>query len=189
VQKTRNEEEGSAHCSSIGGGAGRDEIIEFFRNDMLNVQEWHFDKDEGQENTALSRKFEHYADAIANELGVTVINVENSNFATERIAIVDPSNRHSRLSGHSDFFFASRAPNFRILCVIECQGNRDEVRCELQILSYILLLMNKCGLPRLFGILVLDDGRCRSYRAYRNNQGGMINEENDRLIFPSLCLC
>jgi hypothetical protein len=150
VQKTRNEEEGSAHCSSIGGGADRDEIIEFFRNDMLNVQEWHFDKDEGQENSTLSRKFEHYADAIANELGVTVINVENSNFATERIAIVDPSNRRSRLSGHSDFFICKQGAqfldmNYKALCVIECQGNRDEVRCELQILSYILLLMNKCG--------------------------------------------
>lgn len=97
MQRSGEEEEGSAHCSSIGSGAGGDEIINFFRDDILDVQEWHFDKDESQENTTLPRKFIDYADAAADELNVTMFRIENSQLATERIAIVDESDKRIRL--------------------------------------------------------------------------------------------
>jgi hypothetical protein len=64
---------------------------------------------------------------------------------------------------------ATKATIYRdIVCVVEIQSKRDRELCEMQNLTYMLLLMNTKGLPWILGILVYEDGTCRAYKAIRN---------------------
>jgi hypothetical protein len=72
-----------------------------------------------------------------------------------------------------------------MLCVIEIQ-TKDEIKqtneklYDLQMLVYLLILMNTRHLPYLVGFLVRKDGPCRAYKATRDVEtGGCIFEMND----------
>ena len=70
------------------------------------------------------------------------------------------------------------------LCVVEVQSKDGEDACEYQIKTYLVLMINRFGFSRLAGILVCNDGTCRSYRASRALNGatgnGAVYEQNDK---------
>jgi hypothetical protein len=66
-----------------------------------------------------------------------------------------------------------------MLCVIELQSKDNEKLCELQMLVYLLILMNTKHLPFIVGFLVHGNGQCRAFKATRDGDGGCIFEMND----------
>jgi hypothetical protein len=67
---------------------------------------------------------------------------------------------------------------FKAVCAIEIQSKPNIELCELQMLTYLLLLMNTKSLIKLVGFLVLKDGRCRTYKATRQ-VSNVVYEQDD----------
>jgi hypothetical protein len=67
------------------------------------------------------------------------------------------------------------------MCVIEIQSKDNEEDCEYQLVTYLVLMMNRFGLLRVAGILVYNNGTCRAFRATRK-ENGVVYEQND--TFP-----
>jgi len=71
-----------------------------------------------------------------------------------------------------------------IVCVVEIQSKDDEEAYEFQMMTYMVLMMNRYSFIRLAGILVCNDGTCRSYRASRALNGatgnGGVYEQDDK---------
>eukprot|EP01038_Epipyxis_sp_PR26KG_P017366 gene17366-23987_t len=65
-----------------------------------------------------------------------------------------------------------------ILCVIEVQSKENEELCIMQMLVYLLILMNTKHLQKLVGFLVLNNGLCRAFKATRNENGDYLYEQN-----------
>ena len=57
-----------------------------------------------------------------------------------------------------------------IKCVIEVQSEDNENLCELQMLVYLLILMNTKHLPYVVGFLVLSNVQCRAFKVRRNKR-------------------
>jgi hypothetical protein len=134
-----------------------------------------------------SKKFNAaYQSAIENlPMGLKVWDITGD---TVSIVLQDSKGLQKELSGRADFIISSNEAKCQgaifenALCVIEIQSNHaDAVACEYQLVSYLVILMNRNGLPRLAGILVYDNGTCRAYRASRNGEA-TIYEQND--TFP-----
>lgn len=88
------------------------------------------------------------------------------------------------MSGRADYVISKADATLttclrKAVCVIEVQSKENWDLCELQILTYLLILMNTEGLVNLVGFLVRKDGLCRAYKATRSPQGNVVYEEND----------
>eukprot|EP01036_Dinobryon_divergens_P027763 gene27763-36585_t len=67
------------------------------------------------------------------------------------------------------------------ICIIELQSkhpDEDIHLCEVQLQFYLMIYMNRYGLPTVVGFLVQDNGMCRTYKAIRQPQSIMY-EQND----------
>ncbi len=90
------------------------------------------------------------------------------------------------ISGRADFIVSKAGATMttclaKAVCVIEVQSKDNVHHCELQLLTYLLLLMNTEGLKNLVGFLVYRDGLCRAYKATRSarDSNNVVYEEND----------
>jgi hypothetical protein len=129
------------------------------------------------------------------ERGYSVWNVENDAEMTCRVKFVQRNNksRVCDLSGRPDFIITpskrksdgvvtTKADRlFCTVCIIEVQSkhrDKDIPLCEVQLQLYLMLVMNIYGLPAVVGFLVQNDGMCRTYKAIRQPESIMY-QQND----------
>jgi hypothetical protein len=127
-----------------------------------------------------------FSDYISSFVGFRVWDIQNRQHATSylRVSSVQDPLVFSIIGGRADYVVTSATSTLAnylntILCVIEIQSKENENLCELQMLVYLLILMNTKHLPFLVGFLVRTDGQCRAFKATRDEFGGCIFEMND----------
>jgi hypothetical protein len=115
-----------------------------------------------------------------------VWDIQNSLHATSYLQLTSSLNGVTTLIGGRADFLITRDDKTKadyldqILCVIEIQSKASVDICELQMLSYLLILMNTKHLRWLIGFLIFDDGRCRAFKASRDVDGNCVYEMNER---------
>ena len=179
---------GSIHGSTIVTGGDEDEketMRVWFKNAIAAPTHFELAKPAADERqVASSRIFSDYTESIETSLDVKVWDIQNSTRDTISVVLEDSEGIQKELSGRADFIISSRkamvqgAAYQHALCVVEIQSKPSETDCEYQLVTYLVLIMNRFGLRRVTGILVFNDGRCRAYRASREG-GNAIYEEND----------
>ncbi len=184
------EKDGSIHASSIISNnteVVREHLRNWFQVSLATVTHFELEKPEEDERGAkASRLFRDYKKDIQ-KLGYTVWDIQTSVGENVSILLQDPKKRQKKLSGRGDYIIASaqatcrEAASIYALCIVEIQSKENTEDCELQSITYLVLMMNVFGLPRLTGILVYNNGTCRAYRASRNG-GATLYESND--TFP-----
>eukprot|EP01040_Poterioochromonas_malhamensis_P013547 gene13547-14906_t len=184
------EKDGSIHASSIISNNNqlvREHLRNWFQVSLATVTHFELEKPEEDERGAkASRLFRDYKNDIQ-KLGYTVWNTQKSVDENVSIMLQDPKKRQKRLSGRADYIIASaqatcrEAASIYALCIVEIQSKENTEDCELQLITYLVLMMNVFGLPMLTGILIYNNGTCRAYRASRNG-GATLYEGND--TFP-----
>jgi hypothetical protein len=159
-----------------------DELKVWFRN-LINPSELVFDHPIDADNDPdAARNFEHYIGEIEND-GFRVWDVQNRIDANTRL-VLESNGTSVTISGRPDFLICSRDSvlgNYlwKTCCIVEMQSNDDEERCELQLMVYIFVFMNKYGLDQVVGFLIYNDGQVRAYKASRSPTN-IVYEENDR---------
>ena len=132
-----------------------------------------------------SREFLHYKSSIE-ALGVGVWDIQETGGDTVSVLLEDSNGAQKRLSGRADFIISSKkaacleAASLYALCVVEKQSKPNEEDCEYQLLTYLVLMMNRYGFPYLAGILLFNDGTCRAYRAIRDGTADSVYESNGK---------
>ena len=105
---------------------------------------------------------------------------------TVSVLLEDSNGDQKRLSGRADYIISSKraacleAASPYALCVVEKQSKPNEEDCEFQLLTYLVLMMNRYGFPYLAGILLFNDGTCRAYRAIRDGIADSVYESNGK---------
>lgn len=157
----------------------------WFKRALAATTHFSLEKPMADERQALaSRDFTAYVDEIE-RLGMKVWDIQNTTGDTISVVLQDSLGLQKELSGRADFIISSPdakcqgAALQHALCVVEIQSRDNEEDCEYQLVTYLLLMMNRFGLPRVAGILVFKNGTCRSYRASRVGDGGAVYEQND----------
>ncbi len=178
---------GSIHASTIVSRGDEDEketMRIWFGYAIAKTTHFELQKPEEDENLmGSSREFSDYC-GVVEALGYKVWDIQRSIGDTISIVLQDSSGLQKELSGRADFIISTMFANCQAaaqafaVCVVEIQSKDNEIDCEFQLVTYLVLLMNRFGLERVTGILVFRDGRCRSYRASRNN-GDSVYEQND----------
>lgn len=175
-------ENGSNHASSI----FRDpDVCKWFVDNVVEPREWHLEHPDDAPPDA-SMNLMSYENKFA-ELGLKLWDINNDPYSSVRLHLVSKANpsRTANISGRADYLVTKQGVSkpeclSHVLCVIEKQsGGKPEEECEHQLETYLFLLMNKFGLVKLVGLLVLDDGRCRTYKAIRDGSNGCVYFSND----------
>jgi hypothetical protein len=159
----------------------------WFMQALAKTVYFDLDKPEPDERQATaSRKFSEYKSAIESlPLGLKVWEIQNGD--TTSLILEDSNGLQKVLSGRADFIISSSdakcqgAALQHAQCVVEIQSKDNELDCEYQLVTYLVLLMNRYGLEFLAGVLVYNNGTCRAFRASRK-VNGVVYEEND--TFP-----
>ena len=121
-------------------------------------------------------------------LGVGVWDIQQTGGDTVSVLLEDSNGVQKRLSGRVDYILSSRKATCReaalpyALCVVEKQSKSNEEGCEYQLLTYLLLMMNRYGFQYLAGILIYNDGSCRAYRAMRDEASDSIYEADGKFL-------
>ena len=63
-------------------------------------------------------------------------------------------------------------------CIVEIESKDYEELCQLQMMPYLYIFMNKLGLEKVIGFLISKNGLVRAYRASRIPTN-IVYEEND----------
>ena len=133
----------------------------------------------------ISRNFVDYINDFHTH-GYKVWNINNLLHATSTIRVKKQSDerRWALVSGRADYLItkqnADRANYLaEILGVIEIQsGQKSESKCIDQLLWYLFIYMNTKHLLNLVGFLVLSDGRCKAFKATRDENNECVYEVN-----------
>jgi len=185
---------GSVHASSVLNGSQheRNYLSQWIRTNIVSPEAFVLDHDHSIPLN-ISNNFDDYRIHFV-ERDFVVWNVGNDNEMTCRVNFVqrNDNTRLFELSGRPDYIITARARTNGILltkadrfnyalCIIEVQSkhrDRDIPSCEVQLQLYIMLAMNVYGLRAVVGFLVQDNGMCRTYKASRNPESIMY-EQND----------
>jgi hypothetical protein len=176
------DEDKSNHASNIFKDP---EICKWFVDNVVEPREWKLEHpDDAPPNPSKDIMF---YDKQFREKGLRLWDIINDPYSSVRLHLVSKTNptRSANLSGRADYLVTldgvSRPESLsHVLCVIEQQsGSKKEEECEHQLETYLFLLMNKYGLHKLVGLLVLDDGRCRAYKATHDASNGCLYLSND----------
>ena len=162
----------------------------WFSRALAAPRHFHLEKPLADERQGLaSRHFVDYQSVIEG-LGFKVWDIQDKTGDTISVVLEDSLGRQKELSGRADFIISSQSAKCQgaalqnALCVVEIQSKDDEEACEFQMMTYLVLMMNRFGFSRLAGILVCKDGTCRSYRASRAlnvaTGNGAVYEQNDK---------
>jgi hypothetical protein len=159
-------------------------VCKWFVDNVVEPREWHLEHpDDAPPGFSLDVK--SYSTKFADK-GLKLWDISNDYYSTVRLNIVSVNqNRSIHLSGTADYLVTTKdksAPESlsHALCVIVRQsGGKPEEECEHQLEAYLFLLMNRYGFRSLMGLLILDDGRCRAYKAIRTSVGGCVFMSND----------
>ena len=178
----------SIHASTIVSGANeaeRETLRLWFARTIATTTHFCLEKPEIDERQANApREFRSYVDGIKN-LGLTVWDIQHVKRSTISVVLKDSNGNERELSGHCDFLIAGNTAKCVLSayeyaeCIVEIQSKDDPTPCEYQIVTYMVLAMNRFALKRLAGILVYNNGTCRAYRASRSVDEGAVYEQND----------
>lgn len=187
LNKPSKSKRNSLHGSSILSATDEDvkeKLQRWFNSALAAVRHFDLEKPELDERQATSSwKFGDYRAAIE-ALEYSVWDVQHTTGDTISVVLEDTNGVQRELSGRADYIISTKAAKCQgaalqhALCIIEIQSKRNELDCEYQIVTYLVLMMNIYALPKLTGLLVYKDGTCRAYRASRD-AGGAIYEQND----------
>ncbi len=170
------DENGSNHASNI----FRDpNVRKWFVDNMVEPREWQLQHPDDAPPNASMNMMSYGAQFT--EMGLKMWDINHDPYSSVRLHLVSKKNpsRSVNISGRADYLITkdgvSRPESLsHALCVIQKQSGKDEEECEHQLETYLFLLMNKYGLIKLVGLLVLDDGRCRPYKAIRGERNGCL---------------
>lgn len=181
--------DGTIHASTIisNSDAGEKEQLKlWFQGSLVGENYFELEKppSDGREAVA-SWNFADYKDDLE-ALNFRVWDIQQATGETIQILLEDARRRRRKMSGRADFLITSSEVESRgtalpfTLCVVKIQSKDNEDDCEYQLKAYLFIMMNLYGLPKLTGVLVYKDSRCRAYRAQRNiANGDALYEEND----------
>lgn len=181
---------GSIHASTIvsisNGEEDEREILKnWFQQALADTKHFFLLKpDHDARQATASRNFWDYKDHIE-ALGLKVWDIQNTTGDTAHIILEDSNGSQEKLSGRADFIISSThakchaAAMHNAVCVVEKQSKPNQEDCEYQMVTYLVIMMNRYGFKFLTGILLYTDGSCRAYRASRDTKGNNIFEEND----------
>lgn len=180
------------HASSILKEEGRDIVASWIRRNLVSPDEFELVHD----HSVPPDHTNDFKDYIASfeDRGFLVWNVKNDAEMTCRVKFVQRNDKSKvcDLSGRPDFLITPSKSKSDVvttmadrlhctICIIELQSkhpDKDIRLCEVQLQLYLMIYMNRYGLPAVVGFLVQDDGRCRTYKAIRQPQSIMY-EQND----------
>lgn len=187
---------GSVHASSILNGSSQEErdiVSSWIKRNLVAPEDFELDHD----HSVPPDQTNDFKDYLVNfeDRGYSVWNVENDVEMTCRVKFVqrNDKSRVCDLSGRPDFIITpskrksdgvvtTKADRlFCTVCIIEVQSkhrDKDIPLCEVQLQLYLMLVMNMYALPAVVGFLVQDDGMCRTYKATRQPESIMY-EQND----------
>jgi hypothetical protein len=184
-----------------GGDEDENETLRiWFKQAIAATTHFVLPKPEVDERQATSsRIFQDYQSAIESmSLGLKVWDIQNSTGDTISVVLQDSNGLQKELSGRADFIISSNAALCHgsalqlAQCVIVIQNKDNVIDCEYQLVTYLVLMMNRFGLLGIAGILVYRNGTCRAFRASRSGDGA-VYEQNDTFplyqivdILPSL---
>jgi hypothetical protein len=182
-------EDVSNNASAIFNGTHAGEIAAWFSSYLVLPRGWDLHHPVGGGGLNISNSFDAHKNQIS-ERGYVLTDIGNSTHATNYLQIKHKSsNKVILLGGRADYIVSKAGSTYatymdknHILCVIEVQskhGQSDVPSCELQMQVYLLILMNKVRPSRLLGLLVLDDGRVKAFKATWDASGQGIYEQND----------
>ena len=183
---------GSIHGSTIVTGGNEDEketMRIWFASALAKTTHFDLPKPEDDERqSSASKKFTDYKLAIEH-LGLKVWDIQQTTGDTISVVLQDSLGLQKELSGRADFVISSEAALCQgaalqhALCVVEIQSKDNELDCEYQLVTYLVLMMNRFGLARVAGILMYTDGRCRAFRASRDGDGAVYEQNDTFLIY------
>ena len=154
-------------------------LREWFRN-LMNPIDFQFKHPEDDViNT--SNMFSDYIPSIREE-GFTVWDTQGESEGTCRLNLQTPDGRRAVISGRPDFIISAGDATkgsflLKTQCIVEIQSNDDDEQCEVQMMAYIYIFMNKMGLKKVVGFLIYRNGLVKAYRASR--EPNIVYEEND----------
>ena len=178
-------ENSSAHASKIFSGTNKQTIATWFTATLVHPVLWEL---EHPLTMSGSNHFEDYISLFPSK-GLKVWDIQNSKEAINRLYIHTRDKKAITIAGRGDYLITEDSETKasylnRMLCVVEVESQKRskdyvEEECILQILTYMLILMNTKGLTKLVGFLVLKSGQCRAFRATRDVAGACMYEQND----------
>ena len=161
------------------------ELRDWFNKVLVNPVLWDLEHPDGKKYSDSSNCFSDYVNDFE-ELGYKVRDINHAVSNSTSILSIrrNKDNKFANISGRVDYAICSASSTladfmFYTVCVIEIQSKPDEELCELQMLTYLLLLMNTKALEKLVGFLIYNNGQCRAYKASRSINGNVVYEEND----------
>jgi hypothetical protein len=188
LNKSRSQRD-AIHASTIVSGGDEDDketMRTWFTQALANPTHFILLKPEDDARQAsASRAFIDYKAAIEELEGLTVWDIQKTTGDTISVVLEDSLGRQKELTGRADFIISSGRARCQgaalqnAVCVVELQSKGNCIDCEFQLVTYLLLIMNNYGLRKVAGILVYNDGTCRSYRASRDGNGA-VYEQNDK---------
>jgi len=192
LAKADTHKRGSIHASSVVSGdeATRDQLKLWFKACLASSMAFDLVKpDLDERQVSYSWKFADYINDIEHKFGFRVYNIEKANGESEDLILQDSQGWLRTLSGYADYIIADPKADTRAtakafaLCVVEIQSDEDdEERCECQLQAYLVILIHRYGYKFLTGVLVLNNGTCRAYRAEIRPSEGKVYESKD--CFP-----
>ena len=183
---------------SVGAG---EEVTQWFTDNLVNPGSFELPASliarTGTIEPDTSHAFAAYIEVLKDK-GYKVWDVQNNQHSTSYLRVTS-ENGEADIGGRADFYVttsdASRADyhtDKKLLCVVEIQSKSNTNHCELQLLVYLLILMNTKGLQVLWGALIQTDGNCRMFKATRNNgnciyeQDGLFHVSHFPMVFEHL---
>ena len=161
------------------------ELRDWFNQVLVNPVLWDLEHPDGKKHPNSSNSFRDYIIDFE-ELGYKVRDINHAVSNSTSILSVRRTRdyKSASISGRADYIICSLSSTladfmFHTVCVIEIQSKPDEELCELQMTTYLFLLMNTKALQKLVGFLVYNSGQCRAYKAIRAINGNVVYEEND----------
>lgn len=162
-----------------------EELRQWFTTYLVNPVLWQLQHQEGRRSPDSSDRFEDYIEDFK-LLGYQVRNINNPVANSNSLLSLKrrADNRITNISGRADYLICAANSTladymYHAYCAIEIQSKNDVELCELQMLTYLFLLMNTRALQNLVGFLVHRDGNCRAYKATRRLDGNVVYEQND----------
>lgn len=159
------------------------EIELWFKTNLVMPIAWNLDHDNDVPPGA-SSEFSDYKNHFKAR-GYKVWDIQNKQHATTYLELTSRLTGASTLiSGRADYLISfesiTKAQYLnQMLCVVEIQSKENEELCIMQMLVYLLILMNTKNLEKLVGFLVLTNGQCRAFKASRSEDGDCVYEQND----------
>ena len=158
-----------------------DELRDWFRN-LINPIDFVF---EHPEDTILnvSCDFIDYKHEIIAEVFTIWDTQGGADANVVRLQLQSPDGRRVVVSGRPDFLICDGDSTIgtylnKTRCIVEIESKDDEELCQLQMMAYLYIFMNKLGLEKVIGFLISKNGLVRAYRASRIPTN-IVYEEND----------